>query len=436
MRFRRKNLQAPNDSAGPQHVMTSADRTFAISPSAPSKEAGAASAAAWEDRVRAALVDLKQIIPAGRSFLLVDGEQLRTELSGLSAIPFPERDGAWSGPPENDAAAARELDRQRRAAAAFIVFAWPAFWWLDHYTKFHRMLRWGFPCILRNERLVVFDLRRAGQLRGTARALASWLPHVSDIEQLGSRLSHGVAGLKWWLGMLKIAWTGDGSAARHLCELLVSVELSGLSRVTLAEVLDRLEKQAGAARPDRVVVHPLLRGGGSGAAAEIAALAAITAAKRPRRLLEFGTYDGGATWHMWANSDESAQITTLDLPPNTKVEGSSDVGFQGIMHRAFLPQDSRVRLIETDSRVWHPDVSGIDLCFIDAGHSYECVKSDTEKALPLMSPGGVIIWHDSTWRRDNYGVNRYLHEKRREGLGIRQLVISDFDFCCMAILTM
>jgi hypothetical protein len=39
------------------------------------------------------------------------------------------------------------------------VFGWPAFWWLDHYAAFHRHLRERFRCVLRNERLVVFDLR-------------------------------------------------------------------------------------------------------------------------------------------------------------------------------------------------------------------------------------------------------------------------------------
>jgi hypothetical protein len=45
------------------------------------------------------------------------------------------------------------------AGAGFIVFAWPAFWWLDHYAGLHRHLRAHFRCVLENDRLVVFDLR-------------------------------------------------------------------------------------------------------------------------------------------------------------------------------------------------------------------------------------------------------------------------------------
>jgi hypothetical protein len=40
-----------------------------------------------------------------------------------------------------------------------MVFAWPAFWWLDVYQKFHHYLRSNFAPLLENERLVVFDLR-------------------------------------------------------------------------------------------------------------------------------------------------------------------------------------------------------------------------------------------------------------------------------------
>lgn len=46
----------------------------------------------------------------------------------------------------------------RREGAKFIAFAWPAFWWLDHYEKFQEYLRSQFPCILENERLVIFEL--------------------------------------------------------------------------------------------------------------------------------------------------------------------------------------------------------------------------------------------------------------------------------------
>ena len=40
-----------------------------------------------------------------------------------------------------------------------MVFAWPAFWWLDHYSGLNRYLRLKFQCRLESELVVVFDLR-------------------------------------------------------------------------------------------------------------------------------------------------------------------------------------------------------------------------------------------------------------------------------------
>jgi hypothetical protein len=42
---------------------------------------------------------------------------------------------------------------------SFIVFGWPAFWWLDYYSGLHRHLRSSSRCVVHNDCLVVFDLR-------------------------------------------------------------------------------------------------------------------------------------------------------------------------------------------------------------------------------------------------------------------------------------
>ena len=55
--------------------------------------------------------------------------------------------------------AIQELERMRHSGASYLVVAWPAFWWLDYYIRFHDYLRSRFRCVLENERLVVFDLR-------------------------------------------------------------------------------------------------------------------------------------------------------------------------------------------------------------------------------------------------------------------------------------
>ena len=104
--------------------------------------------------------EIAALIPPGDSFILVDHDIVRVELAvGRRAIPFLERDGKNWGPPVDDMTAIREFERLRQAGARFIVFAWPAFWWLEYYAGFDEYLRSRFPCVVTTERLVAFDLR-------------------------------------------------------------------------------------------------------------------------------------------------------------------------------------------------------------------------------------------------------------------------------------
>lgn len=116
---------------------------------------------AWMDRVNLATQELDTLVPPGEMFILVDEEQFGNSVgSGRQAIPFLERDGKYWGPPPDDVTAIRELERLRKSGANFVVFGWPAFWWLDYYAEMHDYLRSEYRCVLKNDRLVVFDLRR------------------------------------------------------------------------------------------------------------------------------------------------------------------------------------------------------------------------------------------------------------------------------------
>jgi hypothetical protein len=112
-------------------------------------------------RLRLAIQDILTQIPAEEPFILVDDDQfVKAVAAGGRAIPFLERNGQYWGAPADDETAIRELQRLRQAGASFIVFGWPAFWWLEYYSEFSGYLRTKFPCPLENERLVVFDLRQ------------------------------------------------------------------------------------------------------------------------------------------------------------------------------------------------------------------------------------------------------------------------------------
>jgi hypothetical protein len=103
--------------------------------------------------------EIASLVPEGQTFILVDENWWVDEVAhGRRVIPFLEQHGEYWGPPPDDSTAIAELERLRAAGANRIVFGWPAFWWLEHYRGFHQHLREGYPLLLSNERLVVFDL--------------------------------------------------------------------------------------------------------------------------------------------------------------------------------------------------------------------------------------------------------------------------------------
>jgi len=112
-------------------------------------------------RLQLCSADIGRLVPAGEPFILADLDQYRQWITaGARALPFIERDGAYWGPPADDAMAMAEFDRLRREfRPRFMIFLWPAFWWLDYYRTFGWRLRNEFHCVMDNDRLMAFDLR-------------------------------------------------------------------------------------------------------------------------------------------------------------------------------------------------------------------------------------------------------------------------------------
>jgi len=107
--------------------------------------------------------ELTALISGGNAFILVDEEPsgIARVITKRRVIPFLEKDGQYWGLPLDDETAIQELERLRTAGATFIVFAWPAFWWLDYYVGLRDYLKSKFRCPLSNGRVVAFDLKQA-----------------------------------------------------------------------------------------------------------------------------------------------------------------------------------------------------------------------------------------------------------------------------------
>jgi hypothetical protein len=119
----------------------------------------AAETAAWGGRLKQTLEELEEVVPEQASLILVDEQEFGRLLVGKRRpLPFLERNGEWWGRPATATDAVAELERMRAEGAGYIAFVWPAFWWLEYYSELRRHLQVGYPCILRNDRLVVFRL--------------------------------------------------------------------------------------------------------------------------------------------------------------------------------------------------------------------------------------------------------------------------------------
>src|SRR6185437_11673283 len=111
------------------------------------------------DQNSIALSEIASVIHSGEKFILVDQDEWPQKAPpGRSAIPFLERDGVYWGPPADDIIAIGECKRLQQAGATYIVFGWPAFWWLQHYSSFQQHLRANSSCLMQNERVVIFRL--------------------------------------------------------------------------------------------------------------------------------------------------------------------------------------------------------------------------------------------------------------------------------------
>ena len=160
---------------------------------------------------------------------------------------------------------------------------------------------------------------------------------------------------------------------------------------------------------------------------ELLALATLARQVAARNLLEIGTFDGNTAVNLVANAAPGAKLTTVDLPVDWNgetvldvPEKSKNVTDRTQVGRRIQESDfsERITQIFADSaaldwRSLSPDP--FDFVFIDGCHDYAYVKKDTDNALEVIRPGGMLVWHDYAMFSD---VSRAVDE-RAEALGVQ-----------------
>ena len=143
---------------------------------------------------------------------------------------------------------------------------------------------------------------------------------------------------------------------------------------------------------------------------------------RPRRVLEIGTYNGMTTLQIALNVPDECTVYTLDLPsgasPARPISELDRLVVERLRERFGTAtgsyfedrRDVKIRQLWGDSATFDyaAAINGpLDLVFIDAAHDYEHKRIDTERTLPLLSPGAVLIW-DNYADVSNPDITRYL----------------------------
>jgi FkbM family methyltransferase len=105
--------------------------------------------------------EVRALIPPGEPVAFVDPENRWTdaELSAYRRFFFVERNGVDWGAPVNDEAALQELERLQRQGVRYLIFLFSAFWWLEIFPRLFEELQSRSCCLLRNPRLIVFQLQ-------------------------------------------------------------------------------------------------------------------------------------------------------------------------------------------------------------------------------------------------------------------------------------
>jgi predicted O-methyltransferase YrrM len=164
---------------------------------------------------------------------------------------------------------------------------------------------------------------------------------------------------------------------------------------------------------------------------------------KPNVVVELGTHVGCSFYAFCQAVKDMGWDTELHAVDHW--QGDSQAGFYGeeiyeqfvgIKNSAY--SDLNIYLHRQDFDECRREMEGrtIDLLHIDGFHTYEAVRHDFETWLPLMSPQGIVLFHDTSAEMD-YGSRKYWIELKRKyptfefghscGLGVLALDQAVFD---------
>jgi len=158
-----------------------------------------------------------------------------------------------------------------------------------------------------------------------------------------------------------------------------------------------------------------------------------------KQVFEIGTFLGSTTLNLALNIPDDGTVFTLDLEEDYAGEAKQDVADAPLtkIHLAskssldFVgsPVDDKIKTLAGNSTTF--DFSrwngSVELVFIDGGHDFATVKSDSENALQIARKDrpSCVLWHDYR-NRDYSGLTYYLDELSQQLLIVH---VEDTTLC-------
>lgn len=136
---------------------------------------------------------------------------------------------------------------------------------------------------------------------------------------------------------------------------------------------------------------------GSSLITDLALLRSLASSFNACNYLEIGTWRGESLLNVAAVAEN---CTSINLSPNDIIELGLPEKYARL-HGCLIKDQKNIKTIHANSKSF--DFNSLnqkfDLIFIDGDHSYQGVKSDTEKIFRLLKDdNSMIVWHD-------YGYN-------------------------------
>lgn len=148
-------------------------------------------------------------------------------------------------------------------------------------------------------------------------------------------------------------------------------------------------------------------------AGEFGQLWELVASRPHARVLEIGSLFGGTLW-AWAHLPAIEMLVSIDLPTDWAPIRAEVLEARQQWGEAMSPL-VEFRHVECDSHDPPPmGATAIDFLFIDGDHSYEGVRADWLVWSPVVRPGGIVAFHDTSAHGTSVepGVVRWVDELR------------------------